>query len=957
MSSTPPPSLPCPQCHSLLPAPQPNFCPSCGASLTGTKERYRLIRSIGKGGMGEVFLAHDTHCERVIALKRIRSDLTEHPHVRRRFLKEARITSQLMHPGIIPIYSIREETDTAYYTMPFVEGETLKQIIRKARNQEKRSERRNLTLDSIPALMRIFMTICQAVAFAHTKGVLHRDLKPENIIVGKYGEVLILDWGLAKHMEPVGDGEEAAEFEQIDPGAALHEITRLGKVVGTVAYMAPERALGQKATVQTDIYALGAILYQLLTLKSPFQRGTLEEFRASVHTEELQDPIAAAPYRDIPKLLGYVATKCLSVSPHERYHSVDELIYDLENYLEGRSEWFHAAELSIARRDDWEFQENILIAKHAAIWHTTQEVEWVNLMISRHSFPGNIRLETSIQLKEKGQGVGVLFSVPEKEERKSITEGYCLWLGRETGEMTKLLRCGVEVMHAPDISLKSNQWTRIRIEKIDKTIHLYFDDVLQFSYIAHIPPMGTHVGLLSRDANFQMDALHVYVGNLNLTVSCLAIPDALLAHHHHSEALSEYHRIANSFSDRPEGREAIFRAGLTMIEQAKEDAKNKEKLLEEAHAEFEKLHGSPAGPLEYLGKALVYQTYGEIEEEVKCFEIAHRRFPGHPQLPLLQEHILSRMHEVAHEERLSTYLFALLAARHFSAHSIDTHTRRLFTSLQKHWEPLPFIEESHLDQGDSRQHHLAYILAFWLAQPYAIAEVVDEMAKEKLRDAREIANALCCLIELGHQELAQEKINKLSLFLPEGDASNLEKMISGSTEALEALVKEFTIPLSFSMKRTLLYLLDSALDSGHIDCAISAIKALKTSELDTEWHLHLDVRAIWGYLLKKEWKKGGEILYTYSLDQLQSESTPLYFLHGCYLAATEGEEIAHIHFSRHIDVKHPRSWTLASFAIDGLSLKQTFLWEEKQLYRGLSLYYSCVGDEKMREKFARLYQK
>ena len=565
MSAQTPISHFCPFCRQsfhLAADEVPRFCPLCGHSLAietppsteVLSNRYQLIKNIGKGGMGEVFLAFDTVCERRIALKMIRSDLLEHPQIRHRFLKEAHITCQLTHPAIIPIYSIREDHPSAYYTMPFVAGETLKQIIRKTRQQEKKGEKPDHIGSSIPALMRIFITICQAVAYAHSNGVLHRDLKLENIIVGTYGEVLILDWGLAKFIEsPVRDEELPAL-----PLPRHKEITRLGKVVGTVAYMAPERALGQQATIKTDIYALGVILYQLLTLKSPYKRGSLVEFRKNMDKEEWIDPVAAAPYRDVPRMLARSAAKCLNRNPQERYYSVDEIIYELENYLEGRSEWFHVADLEVKRKSDWEFQEHVLIAEHMAITHITEEAEWVSLMISQQSYSGNIRIETSVCLGEEGHGIGLLLSIPEASDRTYINDGYCLWLGSDHHRSTKLLRANVEVMQAPDIFLKRHQWAKIRIEKIDKTIHLYINDTLQFSYIAHLPLIGTHIGLLSRDADFDMQPLMVSVGSLNLTVNCLAVPDAFLAHRDFNQALSEYRRIAYSFPDRVEGREALF---------------------------------------------------------------------------------------------------------------------------------------------------------------------------------------------------------------------------------------------------------------------------------------------------------------------------------------------------------------------------------------------------------------
>src|SRR5262249_5078190 len=156
-------------------------------------------------------------------------------------------------------------------------------------------------------------------------------------IVGKYGEAIILDWGLAKLLKSAPTVEESfKEPEEEEPGRhPLHHITRLGKVVGTIAYIAPERALGQPASFQTDIYSLGVILYQMLTLRHPFKRGSLKEFRKMMAKETLADPIELAPYRDVPRILSRVALKCLAVSLEQRYKSVDELIHDVEIYLEG----------------------------------------------------------------------------------------------------------------------------------------------------------------------------------------------------------------------------------------------------------------------------------------------------------------------------------------------------------------------------------------------------------------------------------------------------------------------------------------------------------------------------------------------------------------------------------------------------------------------------------------------
>lgn len=914
--------------------------------------------------MGEVFLAFDTVCGRRIALKKIRSDLLEHPHIRSRFLKEAHVTCQLTHPAIIPIYSIQAFQLSAFYTMPFVEGETLKQILRKTRQAEKNGEKLDHIGGSIPALMRIFITICQAIAYAHSKGVLHRDIKPENIIIGKYGEVLILDWGLAKYIHsPPSEEEESVSHPSIQPPNNA-EITRLGKVVGTVGYMAPERGLGERATVQTDIYALGVILYQLLTLRMPFKRTTLEDFRKHFLEEEWTDPVLIAPYRDVPRILARVSEKCLQKEARFRYQSVDEIIHELESYLEGRSEWFHVADLDIKHKPDWEFQENVLIAEHIAITRIIEEAEWVSLMISQQSFTGNIRLETSICLGDSAHGIGLLISIPEAGDRSTINEGYCLWLSSDLHRSTKLLRSNVEVMQAPDIILKRNQWVNIRIEKIEKSIHLYLDDVRQLSYIAHLPLIGTHIGILSRDADFEIKPLKMFVGSLNLTVNCLAVPDAFLANGDFAQALSEYRRIAYSFPDRAEGREAIFRAGLTFIEQAK-GSNDKTELLNKALEEFEKLHGTPGGPLEYLGKALVYQTLHEDEEEMKCFEIAYRRYPKHPLLPVLQEQILSRMHEVSRQNRINTYRFLLLTARHFPSSSVDNHTRRLFASLNKHWEPLHFIEDFASKIHPSQMHRFALLLAFWLAQPYIIGEIIDDLTQEEKPSSVEIQNALVCLIELGSAQYAKQKIALLKEALPDLTIPNeFEMMIASSCEPLEGIFQNFLeTSLSqpdFSQIRLILHLMDRAIEQEKTELVHRAAQALEKCDLHYDSRMDINVRHIWALLLDKNWKLAGEMLYNYPLELLNKGSTPLHFLYGCWLLATEGKEMAMIHFTGLLHTSNPRSWTLASHYLLG-DLQQdgwfdkAFLWEKRELYRQLFLYYHCAGDKGQSALFYEYY--
>lgn len=1001
----------CPTCHfafglqQLPPDQPPRFCVLCGTALDRsitsdtvsetstpytiatspalikghapedeniqfTLGPYQAFRNIGKGGMGEVYLAYDSDCGRRIALKRIRSDLMEHVQMHNRFLKEARITCQLTHPSIIPIYAIHGEGNLIYYTMPYVEGKTLKQILRDTRSKERKGEKIDHAQGSIPYLIRIYLNICQAIAYAHSKGVLHRDIKPENIIIGNYGEVQILDWGLAKIIKK----SKQSHYEEDDlpienEPNSLHGITNLGKVVGTVAYMAPERAIGHPATKQTDVYSLGVILYQILTLRYPFRRGTLKEFRKNIKNEVLQPPAEIAPYRDVPPMLAQIAVRALSNDLSHRYESVEQIIHDVENYLEGRSEWFEVAELDFQNKDDWEFQENVLIAEHVAITRGTEISDWVNLMISKLSFPENTKVEASVRIGEKGHGIGFLLSIPESDERTHLNDGYCLWIGSDLNRTTKLLRSTVEVVHSPDIILQRNEWYRIRIEKIENNIHFYLNDILQFSFISHIPLAGTHMGILSRDADFTMSHIKIFAGSQNLTTSCLAIPDAFLAHKNYQAALSEYRRIGYSFPGRAEGREALFRAGITLLEQGRDSKEPQESLdyFEQALNEFEKLHKTAGAPLEYLGKALVYQTMRDYEEEIKCFELAYRRYPKHPLLPILQEQIVYRMHESSRYHRQATYSFILLTLRHLPNVTETPITKKLFASLERHWEPLYFIEEDPycLQSEELKKHFFAIQLGFWLAKPYMIAEVIDDLANIP-HSAITIGNALFSLLELGSWGLARQKLEEISADIK--DNENLAQVLKlidigiichefSPKEALQEFLEYPFDKLTKQEERIALHIMEVALLHNETSTVHIITDFLKKHELSSLGQLYLSSQQIWAYLQEKKWDKAAALLQVYPLELLTQETTPLHFLYGCVLYHNEGKEIANIHFHGVLDISYPRTWALFSYYYNGKIKEGTgwfnkaFLWEKRQIYKQLALFYACTDEQEKSEYY------
>ena len=284
--------------------------------LAGT--RYSLLQSVARGGMGVVYAAQDQTLSRRVALKVL--DAPERSgELARRLVREAQVLASLEHPGIVPVHDVGTLQDgRVFYTMKFVEGQRLDKHIQ--------------VVHSAPDRLRLFLRICDAVAFAHARGVLHRDLKPANIMIGPFGEVLVLDWGLAKILQQPSEAFGANTVATNNAAANLYApatpamkgdttehsaVTGQGAILGTPGYMSPEQARGDNDQLdeRSDIYSLGALLRFLLTEAPP---GL---------------PPAAAP---LEKSLAAVCAKALAATPEGRYAKATELAADVSRYLDGQ---------------------------------------------------------------------------------------------------------------------------------------------------------------------------------------------------------------------------------------------------------------------------------------------------------------------------------------------------------------------------------------------------------------------------------------------------------------------------------------------------------------------------------------------------------------------------------------------------------------------------------------------
>jgi serine/threonine protein kinase len=310
------------------------------ANKAATLCEYTLVKEIARGGMGQIYFGEDPQLERQVAVKVSSiSEGGEDP----RFTKEAKVLALLAHPNIVPIHTLGVDGQgRPFYSMKLVKGRTLQAVLNALKDGNTEATKEYTQA----ALLTIFRKVCDAMAFAHAKGILHRDLKPENIMVGEYGEVLVMDWGLAKIL---GERDAAGAVKAAATDTGDYGMTLEGEVMGTPQYMSPEQAEGRVAELDTrsDIYSLGGILYAILTLRPPVGGSTLAEVLGNVKSGVLSpmgtairmakgiggrpEPMTVA----VPAALQSVTLKAMATDRSKRYASVELFAEDIESYQNG----------------------------------------------------------------------------------------------------------------------------------------------------------------------------------------------------------------------------------------------------------------------------------------------------------------------------------------------------------------------------------------------------------------------------------------------------------------------------------------------------------------------------------------------------------------------------------------------------------------------------------------------
>lgn len=683
--------------------------------------RYRLLQLVAQGGMGEVYRAFDTQMGRYVALKRMRENLLSSEIAKQRFLHEAKLTATLNHPSIVPIFEIDQEGDRVYYTMPFIQGATLKESLRQMKQR-----REDL---HIMACARIFTSVCQAVAHAHASGILHRDLKAENIMLGQHEQVLILDWGLACWKGARSPSDELALVQDDPPLDRNFETTTRqtnpGRVVGTLAYLAPERLEGA-ITERSDIYSLGVLLYLMLTYQLPFQRKSLRAFRKTPQ-DAPPDPRMAAPHRDIPEMLVRIIQRALQPSPERRYENAQQLVADLQTFLEGRSSWYLLTQFDVCNVGHWDVQEHVFVDRWPVEISLVQPC-WVYWMISKPTHSGNFRIDFTFSMGRDAEGVGLLFNIPDVHEQLQPLSGFCLWISGPDKGGACLCRDGSALLDAPSILPKAGQQHTLRVEKLDNCLYCSFDAVPALTYASTLPLVGTHVGLLSAGGATEIKALNFFAGGISLKTSCLTVPDHFLAAKVYSKALAEYRRIAFVFSGYSEGQRARFLAGITLLELAKERAPKRGRNLyfEKALEEFQMLRNSPSAPLEWLGKALTYRQWQQWAEEANCLELGCLRYPNNPKKKHLKEEIVSQLFTAVGKNRHLAARLILLLARTLPEDLLRSDILAQVQSLRAQLDTPAHFPELPADLRMERPHEYRWQLTLemstWLCLPGALLD-------------------------------------------------------------------------------------------------------------------------------------------------------------------------------------------------------------------------------------------
>jgi tetratricopeptide (TPR) repeat protein/tRNA A-37 threonylcarbamoyl transferase component Bud32 len=350
---------------------------------TSSGRRFHIIRAHAEGGLGVVYLARDEELNREVALKQIKTQFCTDRDSQARFVSEAEITGGLEHPGVVPVYGMgHDEQRRPYYAMRFIKGESLKDAIDHVHRAGRAGRNRAARAMELRKLLGRFIDVCEAIAYAHSRGVLHRDIKPANVMLGKYGETLVLDWGLAKAVgrDDVAKHSNPGELTLRPTSESDFAATAPGAAMGTPSFMSPEQAAGRLDDLgpASDVYSLGATLYYLLTGKIPFAGGDIDRIIWAVQRGEFPPPRQLD--RSVPPPLEAICLKAMARHPGDRYASPEALAGEIEDWMADEPVSAYR-EGRLARLGRWARRHRQAVALAAAVLTVSTIALWIGLAI------------------------------------------------------------------------------------------------------------------------------------------------------------------------------------------------------------------------------------------------------------------------------------------------------------------------------------------------------------------------------------------------------------------------------------------------------------------------------------------------------------------------------------------------------------------------------------------------
>ncbi len=334
---------------------------SCFRAFEQLTRSLDIIGPLAEGGLGAVDIAWDRSLNRKVAFKRLKTDFADDREKQARFRREAVITARLKHPCIVTIYSLEQDSaGRISYVMPLIDGEPLDVVIQRFHAELSNDRSSAKYARKLLTLLRHFIDACQAVAYAHSQGCIHRDLKPQNIMVGRFGETVVVDWGLAKFLaEDLDPNDQSLGQQSItrDFDDEKSPVTHTGDILGTPMYMSPEQAKGNCASTRSDIYSLGVTFYYLLTGALPFKEPDSKSLLAEVIVGNFPSPRSIQP--QTPRALEAICLKCMALQPKDRYASVEQLIRDIDSWL--------ANEAVSAFSEPWHFRFARIVRRYPTL--------------------------------------------------------------------------------------------------------------------------------------------------------------------------------------------------------------------------------------------------------------------------------------------------------------------------------------------------------------------------------------------------------------------------------------------------------------------------------------------------------------------------------------------------------------------------------------------------------------